>query len=162
MDSPEQLAHIIREFLAGVSSGAVLEDGVPAFELAHARYSLSTEHNHCTLHFWSAERNAVRRVVDAEVKHGSLRLRVLRFGQARPARLEICPDSSTPTERHRIRAAYTQRLHALLERNFPGFTIAQLTGRMDLERSFGPVYTRGLLRRGAGAWAVLGVNARET
>jgi hypothetical protein len=164
MDSPEQLARIIREFLAEVSSGTVWEDGVPAFDLAQAHYALSTEHGKCTLHFWSAERNAVRRVIGAEVKHGSLRLQVLRFGQAKPAKLEICRESTrlTPSQRDRVRSAYGQRLRALLERNFAGYTIAQLTGRMDLERSFGPVYTRGWLRRGGSGWAVLGVNAQET
>jgi len=33
---------------------------------------------------------------------------------------------------------------------------------MDLERSFGPIYTRGLLKQGQSAFAVLGVNAEET
>src|SRR5262249_55871740 len=33
---------------------------------------------------------------------------------------------------------------------------------MDLERSFGPIYARGLIRRGRSAFAVLGVNEHET
>ena len=33
---------------------------------------------------------------------------------------------------------------------------------MDLERSFGPIYTRGILRQGRTAFAVLGVNQEET
>ncbi len=33
---------------------------------------------------------------------------------------------------------------------------------MDLEKSFGPVYTRGLMREGRSAFAVLGVNPQET
>src|SRR5512135_2243398 len=33
---------------------------------------------------------------------------------------------------------------------------------MDLERAFGPIYARGLLRQGQTAFAVLGVNADET
>jgi hypothetical protein len=33
---------------------------------------------------------------------------------------------------------------------------------MDLERSFGPIYTRGVLRQGRTAFAVLGVNQEET
>src|SRR6202040_4125189 len=32
----------------------------------------------------------------------------------------------------------------------------------DLERSFGPIYARGLLRRGQSSFAVLGVNPHET
>ena len=46
--------------------------------------------------------------------------------------------------------------------DFLGFTVDQLGTSMDLERSFGPVYARGLLRRGQSAFAVLGVNAQET
>jgi hypothetical protein len=37
-----------------------------------------------------------------------------------------------------------------------------LSSSMDLERSFGPIYARGLLRQGQSAWAVLGVNEQET
>ncbi len=37
-----------------------------------------------------------------------------------------------------------------------------MTTGANLERSFGPVYARGLLRRGQTAFAVLGVNAQET
>src|SRR5437868_4077738 len=33
---------------------------------------------------------------------------------------------------------------------------------MDLEQSFGPIYTRRLLQQGQSAFAVLGVNAQET
>jgi hypothetical protein len=33
---------------------------------------------------------------------------------------------------------------------------------VDLERSFGPIYARGLVRRGQSAFAVMGVNAGET
>ena len=32
---------------------------------------------------------------------------------------------------------------------------------MDLEKSFGPIYARGLLRRGQSAFAVLAVNRQE-
>jgi len=45
---------------------------------------------------------------------------------------------------------------------FPGFAITRLTTGVDLEKSFGPIYARGLLRRGQSAYAVLGVNQQET
>jgi hypothetical protein len=32
---------------------------------------------------------------------------------------------------------------------------------MDLERSFGPIYSRRLLKRGQSGFAVLGVNGQE-
>jgi hypothetical protein len=106
----------------------------------------------------------VRRVVEAEVKDGRLRLSVLRFGQAKPGKLEICRgrDSRTPTQRKAARLAYQRRLRTLLERHFASFSIEQFTGSMDLERSFSPVYTRGRLRHGGRGFAVLGVNEQET
>jgi hypothetical protein len=116
------------------------------------------------LHFWSAERNAVRRVLDAEVKNGTLRLAVQRLGQARPSRLEICRerDRRSPTARRAARAAYEVKLRRTLDRHFPEFKVTKLTTGADLEKSFGPVYTRGVMRHGRTAFAVLGVNTRET
>jgi len=49
-----------------------------------------------------------------------------------------------------------------LERHFAEFKIAKLTAGVDLEKSFGPVYTPGLVRQGRTAFALLGVNAQET
>src|SRR5262249_25505545 len=47
------------------------------------------------------------------------------------------------------------------ERYFPDFAIVRMTTGADLEKSFGPIYTRGLVRRGQSAFAVLGVNDQE-
>ena len=33
---------------------------------------------------------------------------------------------------------------------------------MDLERSFGPIYTRGLIKRGQSAFALIGINHEES
>ncbi|MGB8970132.1 MAG: hypothetical protein WCC16_15130, partial [Candidatus Sulfotelmatobacter sp.] len=86
------------------------------------------------------------------------------LGQARPSRLEICRerDRRSPTARRACRAAYEHKLRRTLERHFPDFKIIRLTTGADLEKSFGPIYTRGLLRQGRAAFAVLGVNAQET
>jgi hypothetical protein len=50
----------------------------------------------------------------------------------------------------------------VLPRRFPGFIVDRLSSSMDLERPFGLVYARGLLRRGQSAFAVLGLNGQET
>jgi hypothetical protein len=162
--TPQALTRTVQEFLSGAAGAVVLENGAVAFDLAQSKYSISGEYNRCLLHLWSAERNAVRRVLDAEVKNGTLRLAVQRLGQARPSKLEICRerDRRTPTARRAGRAAYEQKLRRTLDRHFPDLKVAKLTGAIDLEKSFGPIYTRGLLRRGRTAFAVLGVNAQET
>jgi hypothetical protein len=106
----------------------------------------------------------VRRVLEAEVVNGTLRLAVQRMGQARPSKLEICRerDRRSPTARRVARTDYEQKLRRTLDRNFPEFKIVKLTSGVDLEKSFGPVYARGLMRRGRSAFALLGVNAQET
>jgi hypothetical protein len=162
--TPEALARTLQEFLSEAASAVVLEDGAVAFDLAQAKYSISGEFNKCLLHMWSAERNAVRRVLDAEVKNGTLRLAVQRLGQARPTKLEICRerDRRTPTAKRLARMAYEHKLRRALERHFPEFTIAGLTTGADLAKSFGPIYTRGLVRRGQSGHAVFGVNEKES
>ncbi len=162
--TPQALTRTVQEFLSEAAGAVVLENGAVAFDLAQSKYSISGEYNRCLLHLWSAERNAVRRVLDAEVKNGTLRLAVQRLGQARPSRLEICRerDRRSPTARRAARTAYEQELRRTLERHFSEFKIVRLTTGVDLEKSFGPVYTRGLVRQGRSALAVLGVNAQET
>ena len=160
----DSLARALQRYLADSRDSVIVEDGAVTFELARAHYSVSAEHGKCVLHLWSDERNAVRRVVGAEEKAGVLRLAVLRFGQSRPSKLEICRDRDrrTASAKQVSRAAYQERLRRALVRQLPEFTIAQMTSAVDLERSFGPVYTRGVLRRGRSAFAFLGVNAEET
>lgn len=162
--TPEALTRTLQEFLSEASGAVVLEDGAIAFDLARAKYSISGEYHKCLLHLWSAERNAVRRVLDAELKNGMLRLSVQRLGQARPTRLEIWRerDRRSPSAKKACRTTYEAKLRRALERHFPGFEIARLTNGVDLEKSFGPIYTRGVIRRGQSAFAVLGVNEKET
>jgi len=161
--TPEALTRTLEEFLAEASGAVVLEDGAVTFDLERAKYSISGEHNKCLLHLWSAERNAVRRVLDAEVKNWTLRLAVQRLGQARSTKLEICRerDRRSPTAKKAARVCYEAKLRRALERHFPEFTIARLTTGVDLEKSFGPIYARGVVRRGQSAFAVLGVNGSE-
>lgn len=162
--TPEVLTRTVQDFLSEAATAVVLENGTVAFDLAQSRYSISGEHNRCLLHLWSSERNAVRRVLDAEVKNGVLRLAVQRLGQARASKIEICSerDRRSPAARRTARASYEQKLRRTLEGHFPDFKVTRLTGSVDLEKSFGPVYARGMIRQGRTGFAVLGVNATET
>jgi hypothetical protein len=162
--TPESLVRMVEDFLTCAHDAVIIEDGAVVFDLAQSKYSISGERNKCLLHLWSVERNFVRRVLDAEVKNQVLRLAVQRLGQAKPTKLEICRerDRRTPTAKRAARVGYQPVLQRVLQRRFSGFTVDRLSTSMDLERSFGPVYARGLLHRGQSAFAVLGVNGEET
>jgi hypothetical protein len=132
--TPESLARMLETYLAEARDAVVLEDGQTIFDLDTARYSVSAEHGKCVLHLWSAERNTVRRVLEAEVKHDVLRLSVQRFGQSKPVKIEICRerDRRTPTARKAARAVYQRRLRRILERSFPDLRVEHLSSAMDL------------------------------
>jgi hypothetical protein len=161
--TPQELATRLDEFLSESCAAVVIEDGAAVFDLAQAKYSVSGENNKCLLHLWSQERNVVRRVLDVETKGENLRITAQRMGQTRPTKLEICRerDRRTPSAKRTARVAYQRILERVMQKNFPKLTIAQLSTSVDLERSFGPIYARGLLRRGQTAFAVLGVNRQE-
>jgi len=160
--SAGSLAHLLEQFLASAPHALAIEDGAALFDFSSARYSVSGD-GKCVLHIWSEERNTVRRVLEAEVEDCRLRLQVLRFGQSRPNLLEICadPDHRTGTAKRAARARYQSLLERVLRREYPGFKLEQVSSSPDLEHSFSPVYTRGLLRAGQSAFAVLGVNGEE-
>ena len=159
----QTLASTLEGFLSGSNNAVVIEDGAVVFDLGQAKYSVSGESNKCLLHLWSPERNVVRRVLDVETKGETLRVTVQRMGQARPTRLEICRerDPRTASAKRSTRMAYQRILERALKRKFPELTLAQLSTSMDLERSFGPIYARGLLKRGQSGFAVVGVNRQE-
>jgi hypothetical protein len=162
--TPESLLSSLQEFLSSARDAVIMEDGGVIFDLAQSKYSISGEHNKCLLHVWSAARNVVRRVLDAEVKNETLKLSVQRLGQSNPTKLEICRerDRRTPSAKRSVRLAYQKMLQRALQRRFPACKAAPLSSAMDLERSFGPIYARGLLRQGQSAFAVMGVNGEET
>ena len=160
--TPELLADMLQQFLADAPEAVVIEDGVVLLDFSAAKYSITGE-GKCVLHIWSEDRNLVRRVVDAIARPGALQLQVLRFGQSQPNVMEIClsREHRTGSARRNARARYQTILERVLRREYAGFKLEHFTGSPDLEHSFSPVYTRGLLRAGQTAFAVLGVNADE-
>ena len=162
--SPEQIAAAIAEFLAKYSEAAVLEDGKVLFDLRIAKHALSTEHGRCSLHLWNDERNVVRNIVAVTERANGLRLSAKRLGHAQPKALELlsAPERRTPTTRDAARARYQRLLERILERNFPDWSVEGFRTSMDLERSFGPAYARGMLVRGSQAWVVIGVGEHES
>jgi hypothetical protein len=161
--SAEFLAQLLEQFLADAPLAAAVEDGQVLFDFSTARYSVSGE-GRCVLHLWSEDRNVVRRVLDAELRPGTLRLQVLRFGQKQPNLMEICADRDLRQggTKRACRARYQALLERVLRRDYPGFRLEHFSGRADLEHSCSPVYTRGVVRAGQTVFAVLGINAEET
>jgi hypothetical protein len=159
-----RVAEALEAFLAEFPAAVLMEDGRPLFDMRVAKYTVGSEHGRCSLHLWDEERNLVRRVIDAVPRKASLRLSTLRFGQSKPQMLDLVADKDrrTPSTRENTRLRYLRRLEKVLLRTFPEWSPEQFRTSMDLEKSFGPAYARGVLIQGSQAWAVIGVNREET
>lgn len=157
------LARSIDEFLTGYPAAAIFEDGRLLFDLRLAHCSVSAERGRCLLHLWSDERNLVRTVIGLQPRRNMLRLETLRFGQSKPQMLTLVPDPDfrTPLAKDTARRHYLRKLEEALRAEFPEWNAEGFRSAMDLEHSFGPAYTRGVLSRGQSAWAVLGVGPEE-
>jgi hypothetical protein len=162
--TPQQIVSALEEFLAEHPQAVLLEDGKVLFDMRFAKYTLATEHGRCSLHLWSEERNLVRRVAATTLHKDVLRLSTLRFGQTKPQMLELVADKDrrTPSTREATRNKYLRRIERVLQREFPDWQPDAFRTSMDLERSFGPAYARGVMHKGTQAWAVIGVNQEET
>lgn len=160
---PQQLAKQIELFLAEQPAAVLIERGRILFDLRLSHASVSSEHGRCVLHVWSEERDLVRRVVDVTVRKTGLRLHVLRMGQTKPDTLELMPQQRRlPSQREKERNKFLPLLERVLSYNFPEFKVEGLRTAMDLERSFGPAYARGMQVRGGSAWAVIAINSEES
>jgi hypothetical protein len=98
------------------------------------------------------------------MRNGVLRLSTHRFGQTKPATIELVADRDrrTPSTRETTRGKYLRVLERALLRSFPEMKGDGFRTAMDLEKSFGPAYARGSLVQGQKAWAVIAVNEEET
>jgi len=159
-----QIAAAIQAFLDDHPEAALLEDGKVLFDLRTAKHTLSTDHDRCTLHLWSDDRNLVRRILSTQTRGDTLRLATQRFGQSQPRLLELVANRHrrTPTTRDTARTRYLRTLERTLARTFPDFKPDAFRTAMDLEKSFGPAYARGSLLKGQQAWAVIAVNEHES
>ncbi len=162
--APEEIAAALEAFFAAHPDAVVLEEGKLLFDMREAKYTLASEHGRCTLHLWGTDRNLVRRVGAADLRAGVLRLRTQRFGQTRPQILELVAerDRRPPSARDATRIRFVKILERSLHRQFPDWTPRDFRTAMDLEKSFGPAYARGLLTHGQKAWAVIAVNGEES
>lgn len=160
--TPLELAQQLEAFFAANPAAVLLEDGAELFDMRLARYSVTNEHNRCMLHLWSQERNVVRTVTGLRHRAHSLQLETRRFGQGKPHMLELLTnqDRRTPTGRDTGRRQFLHQMQRLLSQHLDG-KLEHFSTAMDLKRSLGPAYARGVLVRGQSAWAVVGVNPQE-
>jgi len=149
---------IVRRFLDRCRRPLLLEAGESALELRPGSYRLEMRSGRLMLEAWDQTHHLVRRIRGIHRQGpGRLELVIERFGK-REGRLFLADGErgeAGAIERRGRRLMLRERLRRALERQWPGWKIAELSAEANLEDSLSPVYPRALLKRGAEAWAAI-------
>ncbi len=160
-----QLAGELRRALDGlctVGAPEVRENGEWLAGLEGVHYEVSAQGDAALLHLWSAQQSLVRRVLRvAEESRERVVLEVSRLGYSRNAQLEFVAGGARRETRRVEREQFSSRLRRILTDHFPDETVESLATAADLHHSISGSYTRGLVRRGSEAYAVLAASPNE-
>jgi hypothetical protein len=157
----QTLAGTLEGFLSGSTGAVVVEDGAVVFNLVHAQYSVSGETSKCLLHLWSEAQHRAARPRCGDERRNSPRHSAKNWATA--------PYQVGHPSRARFRDSFGQTrgtcglsagARAGSQKTLPGLDRSAAQHR-NLEKSFGPIYRRGLVKRGLSAFAILGVNRQE-
>jgi hypothetical protein len=160
-----ELAAELRRALDGlcaIGAPEVRENGEWLAGLEGVQYEVRAQGDAALLHLWSTQQSLVRRVLRvAEESRDRIVLEVSRLGYSRNAQLEFVA-GGVPHETRRVqREQFSSRLRRILTDHFPDETVESLATSADLHHSISGSYTRGLVRRGSEAFAVMGASSNE-
>jgi hypothetical protein len=148
----------IERFLREARRPALLEPGEEVLPLVAGSYALETRGPRLTLEAWDRSRNLARRIVGVKAEtRGRLELAIEKFAR-RPGRLfllDLDRPKSAEFSRRSERLVFRERFRLLLRRQFPEWTLAEVSADADLEHSLSPAYPRAFLRHGQHGWAAI-------
>jgi hypothetical protein len=157
--TPEQAHDTIRRFLAACAEPALLEPGEEQIALTPDNYHVELQSGRLLLQAWDDRRNLTRRVLAIrDEAPGRLELSIERFGKQTGTLelLDMARPRAQQASRRSGRLAWRDRFRRSLSRQFPGWTIRELSTEPHLEHSLSPAYPRALLTKGSTGWAAIG------
>jgi hypothetical protein len=158
----EELRTAIERFLGSCRRPALLEPGEDVLELAPGSFEIGLRGARLTLEAWDRQRNLVRRVTAARPPApGRMELAVEHFGRKEGSLFLIDLDRPAGYEagRRGARQVFRERFREFLARQYPGWTLAELSAEANLQHSLSPAYPRAFLRQGQSGWAAIAAPA---
>ena len=157
-DNPEDLRALVEAFLKGCKEPALLEPGEELFPLAADNFALEIRGARLTLQAWDRTRNLTRRLVTIKGETGGrMELAVERFPKRQGAMylLDLARRSGAELGRRSDRLVFRERFRLFLRRQFPEWTLAEISAETNLEYSLSPSFPRAFLRHGQHGWAAI-------
>jgi len=140
----------------------VIENGRRVGSFSHLHYEVVHNGPRTLLHLWSQDRNLVRCILRLK-EESAVRVvfETRQFGKKKPGKLEINCRRRVGSLYQPSREDFCAGLARLLAEQFPDERLEFLTTASDLEHSLSGCYSRGLIRRGRSAWAVMAASPGE-
>ncbi|HWD00428.1 MAG TPA: hypothetical protein VG456_26910 [Candidatus Sulfopaludibacter sp.] len=156
--STAEIRAAIEAFLSSAKQPALLEPGEELIPLTPDNINLDDRGGRLTLQAWDRTRNLTRRVTAiAESGASRLELVVERFArrEGRLFLLDMAKRSGAEMGRRSTRLVFRERFRLFLRRQFPEWTLAEISAEPNLEFSLSPAFPRAFLRHGQHGWAAI-------
>jgi hypothetical protein len=156
--SAEETRTEIEAFLKHSRQPALLEPGEELLALTVDNFSLDIRGGRLTLQAWDRTRNLARRVTGIK-QSGAARLEIAverfprREGQI--YLLDLGRPAGADLGRRSGRLIFRERFRLFLRRQFPEWSLAELSAEANLEFSLSPAFPRAFLRHGQHGWAAI-------
>lgn len=163
---PAETQAAIERFLDRARKPALLEPGEDPILLEPGQYAVERRDERLRIQAWDKTRNTTRRILGViEESAGKLELRVEKFAKqiGQLTLVDLARPERQSVERRGARTVLREQFRRFLRRQFPGWTLAELSTEPDLAHSLSPSYPRALVKQGGRAWAALaaGADARD-
>jgi hypothetical protein len=156
--NPATIQTALESFLKSARRPALFEPGEELLPITAENFTLEMRGSKLTLCAWEAARQITRRVV-ALVKADPARVEALveRFaGRQGPLFLvDLDRREGADANRRSVRLVFRERFRLFLRRQFPHWTLAEITSETNLEHSLSPAFPRAFLRHGQHGWAAI-------
>jgi hypothetical protein len=153
-----ELRAAIESFLAQCREPALLEPGEETLPLAGDNYALEVRGSRLTLQVWDRTRNWTRRVTAVEqTNNARLEMTVERFArrEGQMFLIDLARKSGAELGKKSGRLVFRERFRLFLRRQFPEWTLAEISAEANLEFSLSPSFPRAFLKHGQSAWAAI-------
>jgi hypothetical protein len=149
---------IIERFLRDARQPVLLEPGEEMLPLTPDCYTLEVRGSRLTLQAWDRTRNVVRRITGVHSEErGRLELTIERFArkEGKLFLLDLARPTASAFGQRSNRLIFRERFRLFLRRQFPEWTLAEISADANLAHSLSPAYPRAFLRHGQRGWAAI-------
>ncbi|HME05591.1 MAG TPA: hypothetical protein VKG25_01020 [Bryobacteraceae bacterium] len=158
-----QIEKAIEDFVREARRPCLCEPGEHPIALTSSNFQIAACGSGLLIEAWDETQNLTRRVtgIDTRPERGRLILSIEKFGK-KAGTLALIDQASAAQQpagvRHR-RQEFLRRFERFLRRQFPAYSLDELSTSPDLHESLSPFFPRALLRIGTTAWAAIGAPA---